>query len=419
MKRKKLFLLIAIVAVLPFMSCEAVQSIQSKIDPIKNTYAYNLEKNNLYVAYIIDGAEFLFWFKKCMANELFTFYKVGYRTVERLLPSVEGINSDSNIIFFNITSSDNIGPFKMSNGGWTGGNHTYNGSIKTAKTESYSVFVDGKTLNEDAFGIGNNVCIHVTNIIYDPAIASVSSGGILSTVLCTESIVYTIVKNNIEVVVSHRFSSSTTNTIETYYGMQSMFVSENYLITPNGKYNDWISAVNLKGSFTKRQYPSFNRFIEKNSTFNTFQSTYIQPRYELGKHEEILDDEPIFIRNNEKGYHFIIGSNTLLPLAGKVIKWKGTYTFFNTAIIDNSGVFAYRGTIDGLDALFINTKKNFNGSIPIPYDLESQTIKVKECIGITNEKGTQNFIVEGRLLSINSESSGSLILIFSDSSSEK
>ena len=56
------------------------------------------------------GTEMCYWFKKCMKNELFTFYRVGYRKVSRNTSSAYAITSDKNIVWLNKTESDNIGP---------------------------------------------------------------------------------------------------------------------------------------------------------------------------------------------------------------------------------------------------------------------------------------------------------------------
>ena len=74
-----------------------------------------------------DYGEIAIQFKKCMANNLFTFYNVKIND--------KVVNSSQ--------YSDNIGPFATS-GGWMGGNHMSNSNKQTARTLSYTATVDGK-----------------------------------------------------------------------------------------------------------------------------------------------------------------------------------------------------------------------------------------------------------------------------------
>ena len=88
-----------------------------------------------------------------------------------------------------------------------------------------------------------------------------------------------------------------------YYGMQSMFDKETHTLTANGKYVDWTVQKDVS-TFTKKEYPSFRRFIEKSA--NAYQSSYLFADG-LGNHEEISDDDIIFIGNSSnKTYHKII-----------------------------------------------------------------------------------------------------------------
>ncbi|MCS3185075.1 hypothetical protein NXU83_26620 [Bacteroides thetaiotaomicron] len=53
-------------------------------------------------------------------------------------------------------------------------------------------------------------------------------------------------------------------TVQMYYGMQSMFDKETHTLTANGKYVDWTVQKDVS-TFTKKEYPSFRRFIEKSA----------------------------------------------------------------------------------------------------------------------------------------------------------
>lgn len=80
---------------------------------------------DVYISSMIDDRHVInYWFKKCMANDLFTFYRVS-------------ITSDStNTQIVNETYSDNIGPFNILEGGWCGGNHLF----LDEKTHSRNIF---------------------------------------------------------------------------------------------------------------------------------------------------------------------------------------------------------------------------------------------------------------------------------------
>ena len=72
---------------------------------------------NVYVSSQIDDHhEINYWFKKCMANDLFTFYRV----------SVTSGTTGTTVV--NEAYSDNIGPFEIRGGGWCGGNHLFTDS---------------------------------------------------------------------------------------------------------------------------------------------------------------------------------------------------------------------------------------------------------------------------------------------------
>lgn len=374
--------------------------------------AYKFDGQNLYIAYNDgSGVEITYWFKKCMANELFTFYRVGYRTVTRTVPDASNIDSDANIVLMNQTGSDNIGPVGMSTGGWTGGNHTYQGGdVKTAKTDSFRIVVDGNILQADDAGYCNNVYVFVENTLYDPAFAPEAGDTILSTKLCTENVTYAIRKNTIECAVSHKFVSTTTNTISVYYGMQSMFYDEDYIITPNGAYPSWQTPDNVS-PFSKQDYPNFNRFIEKSTTKQAFQSTHLYTDYGLGKQRPFLASQSIYKRDSGKSYHRLI--LTMSDLANKYIEWSGGYSFFSVPILDDTNLFVYRGMYKGKDALFVNTKQAFVGSVEIPADLVIRKPQIVECFGITNAYDeSDDFQVGGAGLYIKSVSTGSLILAF-------
>ena len=95
---------------------------------------------NLYIAAKMDGErDIVYWFKRCMFNELYTFYRVG---IVRNTAS-EPIRDPSREpeIELNLAFSDNIGPFAVSGYGWCGANHSYKEGqkVRTAYNERFSV----------------------------------------------------------------------------------------------------------------------------------------------------------------------------------------------------------------------------------------------------------------------------------------
>lgn len=375
-----------------------------------NKYAYSYVNGNLYIAYNDgSGTEYCYWFKRCMANELFTFYRVGYRSVERNEPSIDGIRRLTDITIINSTASDNIGPLLMNDNQWVGGNHTYTpGGQKTAKTDVVDIIVDGKAIVDGSYGYCENIGIRVVNTLYDPAYAPAEDSTILSTPLASETVFYSIFKNNIELGVAIAFVSGTTNTVHTYYGMQSMFNKESHYITPNGGAASWKSVNDGDYNFTKSAYPSFNRFIEKNDTEGYLQGTYLRNIFN-GTHDAIANNQNIFLRSGTKTYHHLCHDFT--GIANKSIKWNGTYTFNKAAIVDANGVLSYRGVVDGCDALFISTDSaKENIIIPVPSDIRFNNISIVENY---NFNGLSSGVpVSSNGIELSSQSAGSLILKF-------
>lgn len=380
-----------------------------------NRYAYSYDGSILLVAYNDgSGYETVYQFNKCMNNNLFTFAKVGYREVNRTFPVATDIMTDPSIVILNQTSSDNIGPFLMTTGGWTGGNHHYpdestTPNYKTAKTDEYHCYADGIELEENTDGTCNVITIEVINSIYDPAFPPSEGDEILSTLLCKEYASYSIVKNNIEVSISHKFVSTTENGIKTYYGMQSMFQGETALLTPNGQYTAW-HTLDGNVNFTKGDYPHFNRFIEKSDV--GYQAAFLRPDFGIGKHTLLANSDIIFRHSGTKSYHEQI-SNHYASVADKVIQWRGTYTFFKTAAVDDSGeLLVYQGSIGCEDTIFISTSQAFSGFVPIPHEHALKDFDVYENYGFVNEDGTTNFELGGNGLYVSSQGAASMIIIF-------
>ena len=360
---------------------------------------------DLYISAKLDAeTDILYWFKKCMFNELFTFYRVG--TIANSMPAPTTLPDTSPASVLNLAYSDNIGPFNITGYGWCGGNHPYLDEVtRTARNVGYHIYVDGKEIKEDMSALTKEIKITVTNEIMNPSKADTSSGKtLLNDVLCIETVSYSVYRNNIQVSVSHEFQNESPVTVQMYYGMQSMFEKETHTLTAGGKYTDWTVQKEVS-TFTKKEYPSFRRFIEK--SVHAYQSSYLFADG-LGNHEEIADDDIIFIGNSSnKPYHKIIANKE--HKKGDVIHWSGVYTWFKSPVSDDDGLLCYEGIIDNQKVLFIDCKKSVNKMIQLPdgYIKKTFTIREKsESITIAGNKVT----TQG--LKIVSDGPGSCVITF-------
>lgn len=360
---------------------------------------------DLYISAKLDAeTDILYWFKKCMFNELFTFYRVG--TIANSMPAPTTLPDTSPASVLNLAYSDNIGPFNITGYGWCGGNHPYLDEVtRTARNIGYHIYVDGKEIKEDMSALTKEIKITVTNEIMNPSKADTSSGKtLLNDVLCIETVSYSVYRNNIQVSVSHEFQNESPVTVQMYYGMQSMFEKETHTLTAGGKYTDWTVQKEVS-TFTKKEYPSFRRFIEK--SIHAYQSSYLFADG-LGNHEEIADDDIIFIGNSSnKTYHKIIANKE--HKKGDVIHWSGVYTWFKSPVSDDDGLLCYEGIIDNQKVLFIDCKKSVNKMIQLPdgYIKKAFTIREKsESITIAGNKVT----TQG--LKIVSDGPGSCVITF-------
>lgn len=301
---------------------------------------------NLRITNKIAGGEYVsYLFKKCMANELYTFYEVATST-DSLSWSV-----------VNRASSDNIGPFLISKHGWCGGNHIYlDTSIKTATTLDVQISADGVKLVSDTLLGCEKVNIKVRNSIFNPA----SYGnGMYADTLCYEIVNYIVRGNSIDVNVKHDYVNSLPVTIERYYGMQSMFCNENAMLTPCGKYNSW-TPITAVDRYIKRDFPESNCFVERAD--NCYQSTYLTAEG-LGARKELPDSDYIFIGNSwTKSYHKLIGDSKRSN--GDSDMWHGVYSWFVNPQIDSSSIFAYNGYYCGKKAIFVNCLKPCKAKLP-------------------------------------------------------
>lgn len=331
---------------------------QSELNTIKKV------GENVYISSRIDKThEINFWFKKCMANDLFTFYRVSM------------VDASDGITIVNEAYSDNIGPFDILNGGWCGGNHLFSdGKTKTAETFSVKLYADGRILSSDTTLKAHTVKIEVRNNIFNPLSASEKETKVYFTdTLCIEKAIYIVNNNSIQVDLSHVYTNTIPVTIVKYYGMQSMFKDEKQLLTPLGKYKYW-TAINKTDRFIKKDFPRFNQYIEKSDS--CFQSSYLFNR-DLGTHSELPDDDVIFIGNSwSKCYHKLIGNAH--RIAGNSDSWSGVYTWLTTPLLNTEFAFAYDGFMDGKQVIFFSNNKKGDFIIPLPEKSKRNKIKIIE-----------------------------------------
>lgn len=381
------------------------EEVSPAVETVSEEMRVKITGEDLYISAKLDaGTDILYWFKKCMFNKLFTFYRVG--TIANSLPAPVTLPDSSPTSVLNLAYSDNIGPFNITGYGWCGGNHPYLDEVTpTARNIGYHIYVDGKEITTDLSTLTKEIKIEVTNEIMNPSKADASSGKtILNEVLCTETVNYFVYRNNIQVSATHEFQNESPVTVQMYYGMQSMFEKETHTLTANGKYVDWTEQNNVS-TFTKKEYPSFRRFIEKSAS--AYQSSYLLADG-LGNHEEISDDDIIFIGNSSnKTYHKIIADRK--HKKGDVIHWSGVYTWFKSPIFDNEDLLCYEGVIDHKKVLFIDCKKSVDKTIQLPANYVKKSFTVVEkskSMTITGNK------VATKGLKIVSDGSGSCVLKF-------
>lgn len=280
-------------------------------------------------------------FAPCMANELFTFSSV-------VLDSV----------VVNRTSSDNIGPFGLVGGGWSGGNHL-NGGLRSARTDSIEVSLDGVPLDLSvpSQSEGSVLTVRVFNTLLMPA----------DTVpFALETMTYRVSGNSVEVSGEHRFVAPQPVAVDRYYGMQSMFDGETEMLTPGGAYGVWTPVASVD-RFDKASAPGFCTFIEHSPA--GYQACWMDSCTGLGDRRMVDAADWVFIGNSwTKSYHKLIGGKTVAP--GDTTLWRGVYTWFKEPVSDGCrgtlpGHYAFAGNIGGQSIIFYINKFGKTTIIPI------------------------------------------------------
>ena len=216
-----------IAALLPLLFCYAADAAKIRTTPSGIlTYTESTDQGDISIT-----------FKRCMANNLYTFYEV----------KLDGITVNS------AQHSDNIGPFAV-NGYWMGGNHNDVTTKKpTANTVSFKIKVDEEPVTPPKTVEGKVLVIDVENELF------YSDGKKFA----TEYMSYIVSGNSIEVYAEHVFEYPSTMTVSRYYGAQSMFVPTEILLP--GKNTTWTSSNVDAIDVYKSEAPAFSTFIERSS----------------------------------------------------------------------------------------------------------------------------------------------------------
>lgn len=378
---KRILLIISLMAVLCDCSAEAGKS--GDAEPQSNMRV-RVSGENCYVSAKMDAnTDIIYWFKKCMANELYTFYDVGLFYNLNPIP-VDPSTKPETIL--NEAYSDNIGPFLVENVGWCGGNHTTPDGKKTARNESFSIFIDGHKVQKDTIANVHSVRIDVINVILDT--------------FAIEKVHYDINGNSIAVSAEHKFFNANPLNVQRYYGMQSMFEGETKTLTPGGEYSVWTDEANVS-SFPESAYPDFRWFIERSAT--AFQSAYLF-RTGMGDHKFVDPAEPVFIGHSYgKSYHRLMANH--IVKRGDVTFWKGVYTWGRKPLLDNDSMFAFLGNVEGDAALFISAFGPSTQTVELPFS--ASYIKV-----VDNQGGITAKSVGANSVSITSTGKGYAIMSF-------
>ena len=349
---------------------------------------------NVFVSSQVDGTNIIsIHFKRCMANELYTFYQVSL------------VSGDKTTIV-NSSYSDNIGPYMINNSYWCGGNHLYNDNrTKTAYNVSAECLVDGRLLADGESVEADKVVINVENVIYNPLSANTAGGVVtFSDILCSEYVTYTVSGGCVQVDLRHEYKNTIPVRVDRYYGMQSMFEGEDELLTPLGEYYVWtpISAVSR---FTKDAYPEFRWFVERNDKCH--QSSYLFNRG-LGTHCDVAGNDVVFIGNSSnKCYHKQIGG--AMRNAGDTDYWSGVYSWFVSPLLDDGGVFACRGLADGKKAVIVSCADKGEYSISLPDDLQEAAMLVVE-----KSSGVRSVEIDGNSLVVTTDAEATAVVAFDD-----
>lgn len=360
---------------IPEIPYEPQPSVETKDHPRDGKCRVAVKDDAVYVStYMDEQNDMLYVFKKCMYNELFTFYTVGSAPNQRT--SLLDPTTEPKVVY-NQTSSDNIGPFGIESYCWVGGNHSYRelNKNRTAKNLSWKVLGDGSELKSGDIKQVKSLVIEVENELYDP---QYDINAFYDHVLIKEKYQYIVENNSIRVNGEHTFSRDISSVC--YYGMQSMFLNETGMLTPASKFSTWqtYTSNNSPVYINKTEDPEFRHFVERRSS-EAFQTTYLL-NTGIGTHEKLDYTKNIFIANSwTKHYHVQMYNSSVKE--GETTNWSGVYTWTLRPLVDDEKMFCHTGMIDGRHAVYVDFLQSDERSISVPEhwtEAEDCTIELYE-----------------------------------------
>lgn len=317
-------------------------------------------------------------FKKCMFNELYTYYKVGYVNYSDInLTDYTFTNIDTILT----TGSDNIGPLNIS-GNWTGGNHSYNddSTTKTAETISVEFFADGGELNgNEEIVFCKSFQIKVENIIYDPRVAPVEGENTLSDPLAEEHVFYDVREGDVSVSLSHKYLDDAT--VAVYYGMQTICRLDEFLTSGGDAVT--FQDRSLASPFDKSTYPNFNRWLQRSSDKSKYESVFLNTNYSIGDHSLMSGD--IANTSASKLYHVLMRSHPVE--VNEVYSWSGTYSW-KLPVSETSDYICFIYSVNGSIFIVINVFNSFSGFVLVDREMLSPLELISATTGITLESNT-------------------------------
>ena len=263
-----------------------------------------------------------------------------------------------------------IGPLALGNdessSTWVGGNHLYlnqDSGIKSAKTNRFSIYADGKELTSGN-AYANKITIKVENTIFDPTVAPADGADILNSPLITENVTFTVDKGEVTVGLEHIYLKNIY--VSRYYGMQSMFTTGTHYITSDGGFSNWEkNPTSGSSKIIKTNAPYLNRFSQKNA--NGYYQNSIMFNKELGNHNLVNENNEIFMWSGSKTYHVLIRNKEMKK--NTVVSWMGVYNW-NKPIVDDENNYIYSFKENDIEYLSVTAKKEYkNALVPLPQSL--------------------------------------------------
>ena len=351
-------------------------------------------------AYIISkynaNYDIVVHFAKTLANELYTMKRI-YLAANIGTELSTDYTRPVAVLLASQESSDMIGPLTVRTSGsadgtsWVGGNHFYlnqSSGVRSAKTDSFVIFVDGREITTGG-AFADEVTVKVVNTIFDPNVAPESGATILTSPLIRESVSYNVDRGEVLVCVEHKYFKDIY--VGIYYGMQSMFTTATQFITAAGGYSNWQNnpTSGVLG-ITKSTAALLNRFSQKNAN-GYYQNTVLLP-YGLGNHNLVGDSDDVFKWSGSKLYHVLICQQEIAN--GTVLSWMGVYNW-NKPIVDDSYNYIYSYKDKGGEYLSITAKKVYKN---VTVTLPEQWHNVSFAILSGGEKATVGELVASNLV---------------------